>query len=147
MRHINDTQWTSFCNSHLKRFEKKWTTKLEDYKDGKLIHDSDSQESDGEGENGWKDMDDFKKPKNGGRPNSGQTRYQKPDDQDEDNDDNDDDAAELFMKNMLDQGLQKRQDLAKRDNINIKPSRENLYKVENKKGDDKQEEDTAYFAN
>lgn len=46
MRHMNDTQWTTFCNSHLKRFEKKWTTKLEDYKDGKLVDDSDSDESD-----------------------------------------------------------------------------------------------------
>jgi hypothetical protein len=71
MRHMNDTQWTSFCNSHLKRFEKKWTTKLEDYKDGKLIDDSDSEGSGDENlENGWKDTNRINKPGNG-RPNSG----------------------------------------------------------------------------
>ena len=46
------------------------------------------------------------------------------------------------MEKMLEQGIKKRQDLTKRDNVNQKPSRENLYKVE-----DKKEEDTSYYAN
>lgn len=109
MRHMNDTQWTSFCNSHLKRFEKKWTTKLEDYKDGKLIDDSDSDESDDNLERGWKDVDDFKKskPNGSGRPNSGKTRYPTEDSKDEDDDENDDDD-ERFMEKMLEQGIKKR---------------------------------------
>lgn len=144
MRHMNDTQWTTFCNSHLKRFEKKWTTKLEDYKDGKLVDDSDSDESDDNQDRGWKDADDFKPKHNGGgnrRPNSGKTRYHTEDDKGEDEDENDDDD-ERFMEKMLEQGIKKRQDLTKRDNVNQKPSRENLYKVE-----DKKEEDTSYYAN
>lgn len=119
MRHMNDTQWTSFCNSHLKRFEKKWTTKLEDYKDGKLIDDSDSDESEENGEKGWKDVDDYKNPKSNGsgRPNSGKTRYMSEDNKDEDDEENDDDD-ERFMEKMLEQGIKKRQDLTKRDNVN-----------------------------
>lgn len=118
MRHMNDTQWTSFCNSQLKRFEKKWTTKLEDYKDGKLINDSDSDESDENGEKGWKDVDDNKKGRSNGRPNSGKPRYSEDDNKDEDDEDNEDDDDERFMEKMLEQGIKKRQDLTKRDNVN-----------------------------
>lgn len=143
MRHMNDTQWTQFCNSHLKRFERKWTTKLEDYKDGKLINDSDSEESDENGEKGWKDVDEKNKGRANGRPNSGKTRYSDNDNKEDDDEENDDDEDdEKFMEKMLQQGIKKRQDLTKRDNVNVKPSRENLYKVE-----DKKEEDTSFYAN
>lgn len=138
---MNDTQWTSFCNSHLKRFERKWTTKLEDYKDGKLIDDSDSEESDDNIERGWKDADDFSKPKSNGsgRPNSGKTRY--PTDNNGDDEENDDDD-ERFLEKMLDQGMKKRQEITKRDGVHIKPSRDDKYKVE-----DKNEEDQSFYAN
>jgi hypothetical protein len=33
MRHVNDRDWTKFCNGPLKYFETKWTKKLEDYND------------------------------------------------------------------------------------------------------------------
>lgn len=138
MRHMNDTQWTSFCNSHLKRFEKKWTTKLEDYKDGKLIDDSDSEGSgDEHPENGWKDDNRFNKGSR--RPGSGKDRYIEEDNKDEDEEDDED--QESFMSKMLEQGLQKRQEITKREGIH-KPSRENQYKVE-----DKKEEDTSFYAN
>ena len=100
MRHMNDTQWTSFCNSHLKRFERKWTTKLEDYKDGKLIDDSDSDDSDDNLEKGWKDSNGFKK-SGSGRPDSGKNRYNSEDNKDEDDDENDDEDHENFMSKML----------------------------------------------
>ena len=36
---MKDSEWVNFCNSQLKVFEKKWTTKLEDY--GKEENDMD----------------------------------------------------------------------------------------------------------
>lgn len=32
-KHLNDSQWSSFCNGRLGYFETKWTKKLEDYTD------------------------------------------------------------------------------------------------------------------
>ena len=31
-RHLNDSDWTRFCNGELKRIENRWTKKLEDYR-------------------------------------------------------------------------------------------------------------------
>ncbi len=40
-------QWNSFCNGDLRKYEIKWTRKLEDYTNGKLIEeDQEAKEED-----------------------------------------------------------------------------------------------------
>lgn len=139
MLHINDTQWTKFCSTHLKRFEKKWTTKLEDYQNGKLINDSDgSDNNDSDGEKEWKDVDDNKKAP---RPNSGKPRYQ---DTHDDDDDEEDEDEENFMQKMLEQGMKNRQDKVKRDKIYEKPSRE---EIDNANNEEDKKKESEFFAN
>ena len=87
-------------------------------------------------ENGWKET---KGGRGKGRPNSGNTRYPTEDSKDWEDEENDDDD-ERFMEKMLEQGMKKRQEIRKGDHA--KPSREDQYKVE-----DKKEEDTSYYAN
>ena len=51
MRHVNDHNWTKFCNGALKYFETKWTKKLEDYnRDDTSSHEDNKSESDEENE-------------------------------------------------------------------------------------------------
>ena len=64
MRHMNDTEWTKFCGTQLKRFESKWTRKLEDYKNGKHKDDENDEEDEAwKEEDAQDDSDDGKKTK------------------------------------------------------------------------------------
>ena len=137
LHHMNDTQWTKFCGTHLKRFEKKWTTKLEDYKDGKAADNSDSEKGESDGESDWKDIEDKKHT----RPTSGKPRYQEETNEDEDEEDEDE---ENFMQKMLEQGMKNRQDKVKRDKIHEKPSRQD---IQNAKNEEDAKTEGEYFAN
>jgi len=138
MHHINDTQWTKFCSTHLKRFEKKWTTKLEDYKNGKIINDSDS-ENNSDGEKEWSDISDKKIT----RPTSGKPRYQE-NNNDDDQEDEEDEDEENFMQKMLEQGMKNRNDKVKREKIHEKPTRE---EIENAKEEENKKHENEFFAN
>ena len=61
---INDKEWTHFCNSRLKKFETKWTKKLEDYtqEDHDAVNGGSpskkSNEDEEEDEKSWENTDD-----------------------------------------------------------------------------------------
>jgi hypothetical protein len=89
MRHVNDRDWTKFCNGPLKYFETKWTKKLEDY--DKARSESSSHEDHESGSDEEKDQNVFAESKKGGsHSNTGsrKDRY-RVDSKDDDDDEGD----------------------------------------------------------
>jgi hypothetical protein len=124
MRHVNDRDWTKFCNGPLKYFETKWTKKLEDY--DKTRSESSSHEDHESGSDEEKDQNVFAESKKGGsHSNTGsrKDRY-RVDSKDDDDDEGDDDEQESIIESLLksDKFNNKKREPIK----SVRPTREEL---------------------
>ena len=124
MRHVNDRDWTKFCNGPLKYFETKWTKKLEDY--DKTRSESSSHEDHESGSDEEKDLNVFAESKKGGsNSNSGsrKDRY-RVDSKDDDDDEGEDDEQESIIESLLksDKFNNKKREPIK----SVRPTREEL---------------------
>ena len=138
MRHVNDRDWTKFCNGALKYFETKWTKKLEDYNhDNKSSHSENSNEDDEH--QGFSDNKFTGQQKGGNRKD----RYR---DDSKEEDDEEDEDQESLIENMLKTGkfqMDKKRDVIK----NARPSREELDKAKDEKKEEPMKETSEYFDN
>jgi hypothetical protein len=98
MRHVNDRDWTKFCNGALKYFETKWTKKLEDYKRGEQSA-SESSSNDGEHDS----EEDVKMFSNLSKKESTSKKDRYREEQKEEAEEEEDDQ-ESFIENMLKTG-------------------------------------------
>jgi hypothetical protein len=124
MRHVNDRDWTKFCNGPLKYFETKWTKKLEDY--DKTRSESSSHEDHESGSDEEKDLNVFAESKKGGSNSnlgSRKDRY-RVDSKDDDDDEGDDDEQESIIESLLksDKFNNKKREPIK----SVRPTREEL---------------------
>lgn len=136
MRHVNDRDWTKFCNGALKYFETKWTKKLEDYdttKSENSSHEDQESGSDEEKERG----NLFSGSKDSGFGKNRSDRY-KEDSKDEDDEDED---QESIIESMLksDKFSNKKREPIK----TARPTREELDKAK----EQKEKEETQFFNN
>ena len=148
MRHVNDRDWTKFCNGPLKYFETKWTKKLEDYNNHNKSESGSSHEEEHESESDEeKDSHNnvFAKASSKNNKGSGSRKDRYRMDNKDDEDEEDDEEQESIIETLLksDKFNNKKREPIKQ----ARPTREELDSAREEKDSESKKEDAQFFSN